>query len=372
MIRFGSSLRALGGQFLQNFVRCLADRFAEPVIVGKAQHAVAARRLRGAQARQRHLQERQGVAALGVGDENRSERAALASFEPERRIADGGGTGRHLFELARRSGRQIERRAGGAQRDEIVDALEKRIGVAAQRHQHRRDAAPTQRSDQPGKPLLRLGRRLDQQTFGLVDGEEQARRARGLKPRLASPRLGRRVERGAERRDRDVGVAGELLSQHLARMKGRRLELRAERFVAEQAFGQRLEGIEAGNDDRAAPKVHFGENAGQTDARHQAGADERGFAGSAGADHQQERRPLAVARRRLDLAQTAQRLVDDERAAEEDGLPAFVERREAGVGRSQPRRRSHFATAGGNPRRVSHCRRQSSTLAANSSVARNS
>src|ERR1700733_3720018 len=44
---------------------------------------------------------------------------------------------------------------------------------------------------------------------------------------------------------------------------------------------------------------------------------------------------MALGRRRLDLAQSLDRLLDDERGAEEYPLPAFVECRQARIGRAQ-------------------------------------
>ena len=62
-------------------------RLVHAAIIGEAQQAVAARRLRRAEARKRHLQQRQRVAAARVGDQLRSERASVLLLEGERRIA---------------------------------------------------------------------------------------------------------------------------------------------------------------------------------------------------------------------------------------------------------------------------------------------
>ena len=57
----------------ERLVGGLGYRRAHAAIVGKAQQAVAARRLGRSEARQRHLQQRQGVAAARVSDEDGGE-----------------------------------------------------------------------------------------------------------------------------------------------------------------------------------------------------------------------------------------------------------------------------------------------------------
>ena len=88
-------------------------------------------------------------------------------------------------------GKQIEGRAGVAQRDQGVDRLEPRVGVAAQRHDDasRGDGARAPKAARKSAVAQRrLG--LDQQPLGLVDAEEQARRD-------AAPRTSARAWRAA-------------------------------------------------------------------------------------------------------------------------------------------------------------------------------
>ena len=84
--------------------------------------------------------------------------------------------------------------------------------------------------------------------------------------------------------------------------------------------------------DRHAPKVDLRDRARQGEARQQPGAQQRGFAGAAGADDQQERR----ARRILVacLPQPLDRLRDGELAAEEDAAAIGFERRKTWKGRA--------------------------------------
>ena len=71
-------------------LRRARDRGPETGIIGKAQHAVAARGFGIEQPLQRHLQERQRIAAMGVGHQRLGERAApLVDLVGERRIAGG-------------------------------------------------------------------------------------------------------------------------------------------------------------------------------------------------------------------------------------------------------------------------------------------
>ncbi len=240
-------LAARGGfEPRQRFVGGFRHRRVHAVIVGKAQHAVAARRFRRAEARKRHLQERQGVAAARVGDELGGERAARALLEGERRFAQGDGPRRHVLELALRRRQQIEGRAVVAQRRQALDRLEPRIGVAAQPHDDGGEAVARQRRDQRAKALGGPGFGLDQQPFGLIDGEEQARRARRLERLGGLARRRRLVERVAQRGDGGVGVARQLLGEQGRVAKRPLRQLRPERLGGEQALGERGEGVGAG------------------------------------------------------------------------------------------------------------------------------
>ena len=196
---------------------------------------------------------------------------------------------------------------------------------------------------QRAKALGEPGLGLDQQPFGLVDAEEQARRTRRLEflRRLARERGP--FERVAQRRDGRVRIARQLLGEQFGGAKRPSRQLRPERLGGEQAFGEGKERVGAGDRQRPAPQVDFGKDAGQDEARREAGAQQRRFARAAGADDEQEGRATRLVGRRLEFAQAADRLVDDAAAAKEHVLAGLVEGRQAGERRAEARAVPHRA-----------------------------
>jgi hypothetical protein len=135
------------------------------VILG-AKDSVAARLLRLVKALQRHLQQRQGVAAPRVGDEAVNERR-IAFAERERQLAGGDGARDDLLEFRRGRRGEVEGRAPGAKGEQRRAGLEARVSVGAHDHDDVRKRLQKRRK---GVGVLR---RLGEQPLGLVDADEE-------------------------------------------------------------------------------------------------------------------------------------------------------------------------------------------------------
>ena len=136
--------------------------------------------------------------------------------------------------------------------------------------------------------------RLEQQPLGLVDREREPREARLGEMRCTLARPGGFVERVAQRRNRDIRIGGELAREHFLGAESPAPQESAERLLGEQTFGQGQERIDARRHQRAAPMVDARDGAGLHELRHQSCAQQRGFARTAGADDEQERRALTL------------------------------------------------------------------------------
>ena len=135
--------------------------------------------------------------------------------------------------------------------------------------------------------------------------------------------LRRLVERVAQRRQRRVGIAGQLLGEQLPGAERALAQFAPERRIGEQAFGERQERVRPRRDDRRAPEVDLGDRARQGEARQQAGAQQRGFARAARPDDEQERPAIVT---RASFPQPLDRLGNGEIAAEEHDFAVGFER----------------------------------------------
>ena len=155
-----------------------------------------------------------------------------------------------------------------------------------------------------------------------------------------------RVSASLQWRDRGVGVAGELLGEQSGGGEWPSPSSGPSASGLTSADAERGERVGVDGHDRAPPKLDLGEDAGHDDARREAGAQQRRLARPRCADQQQEGSAARFGRRRLEFAQAADRLVDEQAAAEEHALPALVESGEAGEGRAEPGAIPHRALGG--------------------------
>ena len=166
VISAGSAVSARSPSAGHRLLRGLRDRRAHARIVGKPQHAVAARVFGVVEALQRHLQERERIAAARLGHQHLGERAALrSSLIGERRMAGRDRTRHDVLELGLGGRQEVERRAvrlSSSARNGL-DRLEAAIGVAAQHGDEVGEPSLDHGAQQAREGLDALGRDLDEQ-----------------------------------------------------------------------------------------------------------------------------------------------------------------------------------------------------------------
>ena len=117
------------------------------------------------------MQQRQGVAAGGVGGETRGE----AVLEPQRRIAGGDGQQHDRFQLGRVGRDEIQSVAALQQRQQRRPGLEGAVGVVAQHGQHESEAGVRQTQQQRREPRRHAGIGFGEQPLGLIHRDRQLR-----------------------------------------------------------------------------------------------------------------------------------------------------------------------------------------------------